>query len=261
MIQQTDARGHSIVLRRPAARIVSLVPSQTELLGSLGLDEEVVGLTRFCVRPPTWKSSKQIVGGTKTLRVDRVRALRPDLILANLEENTKADVEELDGIAPVFVSDVSTLEEADAMIAAVARLTGRESEGDMLRKGIGDAFDGLPNFGRLRAAYLIWDDPLMTVGHDTFIHHLMERGGFENVFGSASRYPEITAADLASAGPEVVLLPDEPYPFNEQHAPRFRDLLRNAAVVCVDGQAFSWYGSRLIHAPDAIRRIRARVGV
>lgn len=261
MIRLTDARDHAITLRRPAARIVSLVPSQTELLASLGLDEEVVGLTRFCVRPAAWKAAKQIVGGTKTLRIDRVRELRPDLIFANVEENTRADVEELDRIAPVFVSDVSTLDDADAMIDAVARLTGRGAEGRTLRTGIAEAFGGLPDYGAVRAAYLIWDDPLMTVGGDTFIHHVMHRGGLENVFATRTRYPEITEAELVDAAPDVLLLPDEPYPFTDQHAPRFQRLLRGASVLCVDGQAFSWYGSRLIHSPDALRRVRVRIGI
>ncbi len=261
MIQLTDARERSVVLRRPATRIVSLVPSQTELLASLGLGEEVVGLTRFCVRPAGWKTSKPIVGGTKTLRVDRVRALRPDLILANLEENTKADVEALDEIAAVFVTKVSTLESADAMIEAVGRMTDREAEGRLLRSGIAEAFAALPDFGLIRAAYLIWHDPLMTVGGDTFIDHVMERAGFENVFGAETRYPEITATELTRADPDVLLLPDEPYPFTEAHVPHFQALLRDAAVVCVDGQAFSWYGSRLIHTPAALGRLRARLGV
>jgi ABC-type Fe3+-hydroxamate transport system substrate-binding protein len=261
MIRVTDARARTLELRRPAARIVSLVPSQTELLASLGLDEEVVGLTRFCVRPAGWKDSKQIVGGTKTLRIDRVRALRPDLVLANREENTQADIETLDALTSVFVTDVSTIEEADAMIEAVALLAGRGDEGRSLRMGISEAFGDLPVYGRIRAAYLIWDDPLMTVGGDTFIHDVMRRGGFENVFGGRSRYPEISEAELADAAPDVLLLPDEPYPFSEEHAPRFRRLLRDAAVHCVDGQAFSWYGSRLIHSPGALRRLREQVGI
>ncbi len=261
MIRFTDARDRDLLLERPAQRVVSIVPSQTELLASLGLDEEVVGLTRFCVRPPEWKARKTIVGGTKTLNVDRVRGLKPDLVLANLEENTRSDVEQLDEITSVFVSNVRTIDEAMEMIDAVARLTGRAADGRSLCAGIGSAFETLPDYGPVRTAYLIWDDPLMTVGGDTFIHHVMELGGFQNVFGARSRYPEITVSELVDAAPDVLLLPDEPYPFSERHEPRFQRLLRDTAVLCVNGQAFSWYGSRLIHTPAALRRAREEIGV
>lgn len=259
MIRIADAREQVIHLRSPARRIISLVPSQTELLASLGLDREVVGVTRFCVRPDHWKSSRKIVGGTKTLNVDRIRSLQPDLILANREENTQPDVDALEQIAPVYVSDVKNLDDAFTMIEDVARLTGREPDGRTLCDGIRSAFLGLGEHEPVRAAYLIWDDPLMTVGHDTFIHDVMQRGGFLNVFGERTRYPSITWAELARAEPDVLLLPDEPYPFDEGHAERFGDRLPRTRVFNVDGQIFSWYGSRLIHTPGSLRALRARL--
>ena len=252
----TDARHRQVVLEAPPRRIVSLVPSQTELLADLGLEEEVVGLTRFCVHPDGWKRSKQIVGGTKQVNVERIHALRPDLILANLEENTREMVEALDPVAPVYVTDVRDVPGALSMIRAVGYLTGRTDAAGVITREIEGGFDALPGFASLRAVYLIWRDPYMTVGADTFIHDMMARGGFVNVFGSRTRYPEITAEELRAAKADVVLLSSEPFPFREKHIPEIIDLLPQTLVRLVDGEMFSWYGSRLRKTPVYLRDLR-----
>lgn len=297
MITLRDARGQRITLQKPPRRIVSLVPSQSELLYSLGLDSEVVGITRFCVHPPAWTDSKRIVGGTKLLRIDRIRDLKPDLIFANLEENTKEDVERVEDVAPVFVTNVRTLDEAVDMIESLALLVDREPAGTRVTSAIREAFDSLvdelgidlkarradvhPENRRapgslskssaarrvsadsdpIRTAYLIWRDPFMSVGSDTFIHDMMRYGGLENVFGSSMRYPRISTRDLIDADPDVVLLSSEPFPFVEKHLPEIEQLLPAARVHLVDGQLFSWYGSRLIHTPDYLRQLRRDIGV
>ena len=253
----TDARGAAHRLLTPARRIVSLVPSQTELLAALGLDAEVVGLTRFCVHPAGWKQTKTIVGGTKQVDVERIAALRPDFILANREENTRAMVAALDAVAPVYVTEVRDVPGALAMIRAVGRLTGRNPEAKALAAEIEAAFAALPAYPPLRAAYLIWRDPLMTVGRDTFIHAVLARAGLVNVFGDRTRYPEITEADLAAARPDLVLLSSEPYPFTRAHAAGVRTRLpAPTRVRLVDGEPFSWYGSRLRETPAYLRRLR-----
>lgn len=259
MSSATDARGKRIVLPRPPERIVSLVPSQTELLASLRLDDRVVGVTRFCVRPEHWREEKQIVGGTKSLRIDRIEKLQPDLILANLEENTREDVLRLEEIAPVFVTDVGNLDEAIAMIRAVARLTDCTADGGELCQAVTRAFDGLDSFEPLRTAYLIWRGPYMTVGRDTFIHDVMSQGGFENAFGRMNRYPTIDEATLIDADLDVLLLPDEPFPFSPKHMADFDEMLPGTSIHLVDGQLFSWYGSRLLHTPDYLRRLRSEM--
>lgn len=305
MITLEDARGRTLTLREPPRRIISLVPSQTELLSSLGLDEEVVGITRFCVHPPTWRSAKRIVGGTKLIREDRIRELRPDLVFANLEENTRQDVEMIEEIAPVFVTNVRTLEEAADMIESVGLLVDRAGAGAEVAAAIRTAFDLLVDelglheqerrttastgaarsprrdsgrrgeartsrsgTGRtphdaaaVRAAYLIWRDPFMSVGGDTFIHDMLSRGGFENVFGASIRYPTVSARDLIDARPDVVFLSSEPFPFDDAHRSEIEDMLPQARVRLVDGQLFSWYGSRLIHTPDYLRQLRAELGL
>ncbi len=252
----TDARGRALALEAPPRRIVSLVPSQTELLADLGLDDEVVGVTRFCVHPEDWKARKRIVGGTKNVNIERVRALAPDLVLANLEENTRADVETLDAFAPVFVTDVRDVPGAAAMIRTVGRLTGQRERADTLAHEIEADFDALAAHPPLRAAYLIWRKPYMSVGRDTFIHDVMTRAGFENVFAAHTRYPEVTPEALAAARPDVVLLSSEPYPFAEKHREELSALVPEARIVLVDGELFSWYGSRLRRTPAYLDRLR-----
>ncbi len=254
-----DALGRVITLEKPPRRIVSLVPSQTELLAYLGLDKEVVGLTRFCVHPPAWKSNKCIVGGTKQVNMTRLRALKPDLILANKEENTQAIVKALDDVAPVCVTDISTVAEALAMIRLIGQLTDRWPQAKILTQTLKASFAGLPAFRPLQAVYLIWQNPYMTIGHDTFIHDVMQRAGLINGFGTHTRYPELTEADLVTARPDVVLLSSEPYPFGEKHRLALEALLPGTPSYLVDGELFSWYGSRLLHTPPYLTRLRTTI--
>ena len=263
-----DARGQSVRLSAPPRRIVSLVPSQTELLAHLGLGEETVGLTRFCERPEGWKANKEIVGGTKNVRIDKVEALRPDLVLANREENTREVVEAIENFARVFVTEVKSVPDAAGMIRAVGRLTGRADGAEALADRLAQRFaalaDDLTGEAPLPVAYLIWRDPYMTVGGDTIIHDVMTRAGFENVFSGRTRYPEVTPAELAASGARAVLLPDEPFPFDEAYAEELREALpqplpHSISAPLVNGQLFSWYGPRLAQAPAYLRRLRAEL--
>lgn len=244
------------ISRSNAKRIVSLVPSLTELLADLDLDKEVVGLTRFCVHPSGWKARKQIVGGTKNVRADRVLALDPDLIIANKEENTKADVEALQAHVPVLVTDIRTVDDSLAAIRTIGIRVGRRRGADALATTIAAAFADLKQVQPLRAVYLIWREPYMTIGSDTFIHDVMQRGGFYNVFGEAKRYPEVSPEDLVAAAPDVVLLSSEPYPFKEKHIVELRAWLPDTPIHLVNGELFSWYGSRMQHTPAYLKTLR-----
>lgn len=254
--ESTDAWGRAIRLPARPRRIVSLVPSQTELLADLGLNDEVVGLTRFCVHPEDWKGKKTIVGGTKQINMDRVHALKPDLILANREENTREMVEALDDVAPVYVTDVASLPDALLMIRTVGLLTGHAEQAEALARTVDDGFQALGTYPPLRTAYLIWQQPYMTVGADTFIHAMMGRVGLENVFADRTRYPEVTLAAIQDARPDVLLLSSEPYPFTEHHANDLRPALPDTVIRRVDGERFSWYGSRLTGTPAYLRALR-----
>ncbi|MCS6929029.1 MAG: helical backbone metal receptor [Saprospiraceae bacterium] len=244
---------------RPPQRIVSLVPSQTELLWSLGLEQEVVGITKFCVRPEAWFRQKTRVGGTKTIHLDRVHTLQPDLILANYEENVREQVEALAEHYPVWVSNVNDLPSGLAMIAQVGILTHREVEAKTLIERIESAFASLSadlGWRPRRAAYFIWRKPWMVAGSDTFIHAMLTAAGFDNVFASARRYPEVHLVDLPRYDPEVLLLSSEPYPFSQKHFAEFQEACSHAQILLVDGQMFSWYGSRLLEAPAYFKQLR-----
>jgi ABC-type Fe3+-hydroxamate transport system substrate-binding protein len=228
-------------------------------LATLGLEEEVMGITKFCVHPEPWYRSKQRIGGTKTVKVEVVKALAPDLIIANKEENDQAQVEELAQWFPVWVSDVSDLQTALTMIKGVGSITDRETKATQLCERIQAAFASLPTFAQLTAAYVIWREPYMVSGGGTFIHAMLAKAGFQNVFGDRDRYPEIELSDLQQHQPDVILLSSEPYPFKARHLEEFRAFCPQAAILLADGELFSWYGSRLLKAPNYFRELRASI--
>lgn len=241
----------------PPRRIVSLVPSQTELLATLGLEQEVVGITKFCVHPTSWWRTKKRIGGTKTVKVDWVKSLEPDLIIANKEENDQAQVEALARHFPVWVSDVSDLPSALAMIEGVGAITDRQLAARQLKEKIQAAFSGLPSFAQRSVAYFIWREPYMVAGGGTFIDAMLAEAGFRNVFGDRERYPEIPLAELQQHQPDLILLSSEPYPFKTKHLDEFRAFCPQATILLADGELFSWYGSRLLEAPAYFRELRA----
>lgn len=256
--KRVDQLGRVVRVPEHPQRIISLVPSQTELLYDLGLGERVVGITKFCVHPEEWFRSKPRVGGTKKVDMDKVRALMPDLIIGNKEENERADIEALEREFPVWMSDVRDLKDAQDMITAIGSVTGTEVRAEAINQRISEAFEGLPDPAeRLSTAYFIWRDPLMVAGGGTFIHDMMRRAGYENAFASRTeRYAEITPAELAAADPDVILLSSEPFPFKEEHIAEFSMICPGTPVRLVDGEFFSWYGSRLMRAPAYFTGLR-----
>ncbi|MBK7936809.1 MAG: ABC transporter substrate-binding protein [Lewinellaceae bacterium] len=258
----TDQLNKTITLPAwPPRRIVSLVPSQTELLYDLGLDAEVVGITKFCIHPADWFQKKTRVGGTKTLNGPKIEALHPDLVIGNKEENDQNQVEALATRYPVWMSDVHNLEEAYDMIGRIGQLTGKEKEAQQLIGRIRAEFaERIPalrsDSRRPSVAYFIWRKPYMVAGGDTFIHDMLRIAGFDNVFASAGRYPEISLEELSRTQPEVILLSSEPYPFAPKHLDTFRETCPGARVQLVDGAMFSWYGSRLLHAGKYVQQLR-----
>lgn len=252
MITVTDQTGERISLPHTPRRIVSLVPSQTELLYDLGLEEEVVGITKFCVHPDSWFRSKTRIGGTKKVEVGRLKALGPDLVIANKEENTKEDVEAIRAFCPVWTSDVGTLDDALSMIRDVSSLCRLEVEGGRLEAEIRQSLASIAPLN-LKAAYLIWKDPYMAAGGDTFIHHMMAAAGIGNVFAEKLRYPEVSVEQIRCSGAEMVLLSSEPYPFKNKHIEVLSKLLPEQKILLVDGEMFSWYGSRIRHFASYIK--------
>ena len=239
-------------------RIVSLVPSQTELLHYLELEQETIGITKFCVHPAEWFTSKTRIGGTKAINISSINNLHPDLIIANKEENVKEQVELLAKDYPVWITDVNNLEDATKMIKDIGELTSKQKEANLLLKEITTEFDNLTSEDqtqnpKLQTAYLIWRNPYMTIGGDTFINNMLSRCGFENVF--ANKYPEITIKELHIINCQLLLLSSEPYPFKQKHIDELSRQLPNCKIVLVDGEMFSWYGSRLLLAPDYFKTL------
>lgn len=245
----TDMTGNTLALKETPKRIVSVVPSQTELLFDLGLNAEVVGITKFCVHPEQWFRTKTRVGGTKQLHIDQILALAPDLIIANKEENTRDQIEALAAEVPVWVSDIRTVEDALSMIRNVGILTDRSMQAEVLASDISLSLNTFTQSATpKRVAYFIWYQPWMSVGNDTFIHDMVQKMGWINVFEDLKRYPEVTIEMLKDRQPEIILLSSEPFPFKEQHVYELKQVVPDAKVLLVDGEMFSWYGSRMLKA-------------
>jgi ABC-type Fe3+-hydroxamate transport system substrate-binding protein len=241
-----DQMGRRVDVSENPLRIVSLVPSQTELLAYLGLENNVVGITKFCIHPREWYHTKRRIGGTKNLKIQEIIELKPDLIIGNKEENTKLDIESLADRFPVWMSDVNSVDDALIMIKEIGELTNTVQKATKLSQEINQNFQSLSRIGNNRKVlYCIWDDPTMTAGRETYIHSILSKIGFVNVI-EQSRYPAITAdIDLQ---PEVVLLSSEPFPFTDNHVKKYQNIFPNADVQLVDGEMFSWYGSRMLEA-------------
>lgn len=241
-------------------RIVSIVPSQTELLFDLGLDTEVVGITKFCVHPERWFRNKVRVGGTKNINVEIVKRLKPDIILANKEENTKEDIELLQDICPVWVSDIQCFDHALEMIEQIGDIAGKAEKAQIIvQKLKTDRSIALNSTHQsYHALYLIWKNPYMAAGSDTFIHDMMHIAGFQNVI-SKSRYPVLEIETIVQLNPEVILLSSEPFPFKQKDIDELASILPASKIILVDGELFSWYGSRLLQSFDYFSALHEQI--
>lgn len=260
-METTDQIGRTITLTYPPERIISLVPSQTELLAYLGLDERVKGITRFCVRPPDWRTTKMNVGGTKKIKPEVIHRLQPDLILANKEESVREEIEGLAAHYPVWISDVNTIPGALQMIKSIGEITGTVNKADALIENIATGFtlfterryvftrNAMFKSHQPLTAYLIWQNPFMAAGGDTFINAMLTACGLNNAFKDKQRYPVVTINDIRNAGCELLLLSTEPFPFTSKHIKELQQQLSDTTILLADGEIFSWYGSRQLHAP------------
>lgn len=252
-IRFKDQMGREIGLSWPPQRIISLVPSQTELLYYLGLADRVVGITKFCEHPQEWYKNKPKVGGTKQYHIDRIAKLKPDLIIGNKEENNQKQIEELAKAYPIWMSDIKTLDDALDMIQTIGAITDHSHRATILCEEINRAFDSLSIASESwvsppSVAYLIWRKPYMVAASDTFINHLLQRAGFSNIFSDATRYPVISEQALSTKNPRFIFLSSEPYPFKEKHLRELQALCPQSVIKLVDGALFSWYGNRLLLA-------------
>ena len=238
-----------VLIDSPPKRIVSLVPSQTELLFYLGLGDQVVGRTKFCIHPADQVKVVTKVGGTKQYHLDKIAELQPDLIIGNKEENDKAQIEALAELYPVWMSDIKNLTDAYEMIESIGSITNTADKALQLNKDIQSRFRQLASIPKdKKVAYFIWQKPYMVAATDTFIDHLLSQAGFINAFAHLERYPEIELEELVRLAPDLILLSSEPFPFKQKHLDFFQNECPNADVQLVDGELFSWYGNRLLHS-------------
>lgn len=274
----TDQLGNQHTFGQTPKRIVSLVPSQTELLYDLGLEDSIVGITKFCVHPFHLKATKAIVGGTKQVKIDKIKALQPDIIIANKEENTLEIVESLQDICPVWVTDIITIEDNLQMISDFGQLFNKRIEAqkwiDKTNFALADFQHFIKDKEVKKVAYFIWANPYMVAGGDTFINELLKLNKFENIYdnhetrGGAEqsvvkyegRYPEIVIQKMRIQGdPDYVLLSSEPFPFKDEHAFELGRHTHHATTIFVDGEMFSWYGSRLVKAIEYFKSLHERL--
>lgn len=261
-MEYIDQLGRVLQFSETPKCIVSLVPSQTELLVDLGLRDHIKGLTKFCVHPVGLIKEKKVVGGTKQVHIDKVKELQPDIILCNKEENTEQIVRDMETIAPVHVSDIKSVGDAMSLILMYGRLFDIAEEAFRMSHQIQsiykDFLKSIPKERPLKkVGYFIWKDPWMVAGPDTFIDHLLDVCGFNNAFASlAGRYPEVTLTQLKDL--DYIFLSSEPFPFAEKH---IQEIIphTNAKIVLVDGEYFSWYGSRLLGAFDYFKKLRLQL--
>jgi ABC-type Fe3+-hydroxamate transport system substrate-binding protein len=255
--KHTDQLGREVAFTFPPKRIVSLVPSQTELLYYFGLDEEVKGITKFCVHPDVWYRNKARIGGTKKIDHKAIEQIKPDLIIANKEENTREDIERLEQKFPVWISDIKNFDDALEMIELLGEATDREEKAKTLIESLNSAFSklDLPTHPK-RVLYVIWHNPIMVAGKNTFIDEMLRKAGFQNaIIDPYSRYPELTQDDIRALKPELIFLSSEPFPFAEKHIQSFQSEHEHTKVLLVNGEIFSWYGSRMLMAPTYFQEL------
>ncbi len=253
-----DQLNRTLIFENTPKKIISLVPSQTELLVDLGLEKSIVGVTKFCVHPKHIRKMTTVVGGTKNVNYKKIKALEPDIIICNKEENTQHIVSELEKITRVYVSDILTINDSLQFILDVGSIFNLETNAEQLVKAIQNKLHEFNLFistkPNKKVAYFIWRDPWMVVGSNTFINELLELNNFKNVFESEDRYPQIKIESLKKLDLDLVLLSSEPYPFKEKHINEIKEYT-NAKIALVDGEYFSWHGSRLLKASDYFKTL------
>ncbi|MDN5212466.1 helical backbone metal receptor [Fulvivirgaceae bacterium BMA12] len=252
----TDQMGNKVDVPANPERIISLVPSQTELLFDLGLEKALVGVTKFCIHLNPQVREKIKIGGTKKFHFDRITQLAPDLIIGNKEENYREGIERLKRFYPVWMSDISNLEDNRMMITAVGQICNRPSQAHSITGRIDKLLHNFEPVTNKSVLYFIWRKPFMAVGGGTYIHEILNLCGFNNVMHKYTRYPELSADQIKAYNPEVILLSSEPYPFKAQHIAEFESLCPNAKILLVDGEMFSWFGSRLIKALPYFQQLK-----
>lgn len=260
MSSYSDQLGNKIHLDTLPKRIISLVPSQSEYLWDLGLREELIGITKFCIHPEEMYQRIQRVGGTKQLDLEKIRALKPDLIIGNKEENDKDQIRILQKEFRVWMSDIYTPADALNMMGDLGRMLGKEPQAKKWVVEIDASLKRIKNYFEGQSlAYFIWSKPYLFAASNTFIHAILEHIGFKNALASYERYPELNEEELKKLNPQLCFLSSEPFPFKEKHVKEIQDLLPKTKLLLVDGEMFSWYGSRLLKLEAYLKELKKQM--
>ncbi len=234
--------GREVKIPSQPRRIVSLVPSQTEFLMDIGAP--VIGRTKFCIHPSERVSNIPIIGGTKNFHFEKIRGLQPDLIIGNKEENYEEGIDQLAEEFPIWMSDIYTLDDAFDMMTTIAGLCDLENSARQIVEECQEAVNNVRGSKSGRVIYLIWKSPWMAAGKNTFIDHFLDHLGYENLIHE-ERYPELTDDQIIALSPDKILFSSEPFPFKEKYLELARAKWPTIECELVDGELYSWYGSRL----------------
>lgn len=260
----TDQINTILDIKNTPKKIICLVPSITELLVDLGLEESIIGITKFCIHPKSLIKNKTIVGGTKNIKIDVITALQPDIIICNKEENTQEIVENCREITTTYVSDIYTIADTLQLIYEFGKIFNCDEKATKTIHNILEKHNDFLKFmddKKIKnVAYFIWKNPWIVVANNTFVNYLLEENKFENVFKDKERYPEIELQELADFKHlDYIFLSSEPYPFKEKDVLELKEKFNKTKIILVDGEYFSWYGSRLIKAFDYFKKFHENI--
>jgi len=251
-----DQLNRKVEINEELKNIVSLVPSLTELLFFFGMEGKIKGITSFCSNPPEKVKFVKTVGGPITINYEIIDEISPDLIIAGKSENNKEQIEHLSSKYPVWVSDVKSLEDAFKMIEKIGVICNKSELAYNITQNLSVSFDLLSEKTNIKVAYLVWEKPFIVAGNNTFVNDILKKTGFINVFKNLEGYPKVTAKELNNCNADFVLLPSEPYPFENHHIDSYKSIIPGAKILLVDGQLFSWYGNRLLVSVNYFKNIK-----
>lgn len=251
-----DQLSREVQLPNTPKRVISVVPSITEMLYDFGV--QPIAQTIFCIHPKDKFKSTIKIGGTKKLKIDKIRELQPDLVIANKEENLKEEVDSIAEFAPVYVSDIGTLSDAGQMIEDIGLIVSKQQEAMNLLGRIDAELKNKSQKKELTYLYLIWNDPFFVNGQDTFITDMLKRFDFKNAW-EKDRYAEISDQEIRDLRPDILFLSSEPFPFKEKHLEEIQSRFPEINCQLIDGEMVSWYGSRIPDGLAYLREFRANL--
>lgn len=253
----TDQLNNKININSKPKRIISIVPSQSEFLWHIGIRKELVGITKFCIHPKEMFTTIEHIGGTKKLNILKIRALQPDLIIANKEENNQQEIEVLQKEFNVWISDIYTFNDVYKMMKNLSVILNKQSETQKLISEIKASLAQVKNsFSNKTVAYFIWNKPYMLAANTTYINFVLNYLGLKNAAENLQRYPLVDNETLKKLNPSICFLSSEPFPFKQKHVLELQKILPTSKIIIVNGEVFSWYGPRMLYLAEFVKQLK-----